>query len=235
MSDHDQRFKVLLKEFFVEFMALFFPAFAARFDFSRLEWLDKEFFPDPPQGEVLVADLVARAPLRAPATGELTSALALIHAEVESRDAVQVFRRRMFEYWEILRRRSDCPVLPIAIYLRVGLNGIGIDGYAEDFEDLQVLRFQYFYVGLPGLDAEQYLQGGSWLGVALSALMRSPRGRRAWLRSEAIRRLVVECKENQAGDSCCWSAWRLMPNWTTSSSASMRHCCRPSVSRRSYR
>jgi hypothetical protein len=102
----------------------------------------------------------------------------------------------MFEYYEVLRRRHNSPVLPIAVYLRVGLDGIGIDGYAENFDGLEVLRFQYLYVGLPGLTAEQYVQGGSWLGVGLSALMRVPRLRRAWLRSEALRRLVVECKEN---------------------------------------
>jgi hypothetical protein len=196
VSDHDQRFKVLLKEFFAEFLALFFPQQAARFDYSRLEWLDKEVFADPPQGEVLIADLVARLPLRAPATGEPISAVALVHVEVESRDAVNEFRRRMFEYYEALRRRYGCPVLPIAVYLRVGLDGIGIDGYDEDFDGLAVLRFQYLYVGLPGLDAVRYVEGGSWLGVGLSALMRVPRLRRAWLRSEALRRLVVECKEN---------------------------------------
>src|SRR5207248_9610715 len=60
MEDHDQRMKVLLREFFVEFMRLFFPLWAARFDFSTLSWLDKEIFPDPPRGERRAADLVAR-------------------------------------------------------------------------------------------------------------------------------------------------------------------------------
>jgi hypothetical protein len=102
----------------------------------------------------------------------------------------------MFEYYETLRRRHTCPVLPIAVYLRVGLDGIGVDGYEEHFDDLDVLRFRYLYVGLPALDAELYVQGGNWLGVGLSALMRVPRFRRAWLRSEALRRLVVEYRDN---------------------------------------
>jgi hypothetical protein len=197
MSYHDQRFKTLLKEFFPEFLRLFFPARAARFDFGRIEWLDKEVFPDPPLGEVLEMDLVARLPLLAPEGRVAVEAVALVLVEIESRDAVEKFRRRIFEYYEALRRHYGCPVLPIAVYLRVGLDGIGIDGYDEDFEDLQVLRFRYLYVGLSGLDAEQYLQGGSWLGVGLSVLMRLPRFRRAWLRSEALRRLVVECGENR--------------------------------------
>jgi hypothetical protein len=193
MAEHDQRFKVLLKEFFAEFLLLFFPQWAARFDLDHIEWLDKELFTDPPQGESLVVDLVAKLRLRAGEAGEV---LALIHVEIESRDSVEALRRRMFEYYQPLRKEHNCPVLPIAVYLRVGLDGIGVDGYSEDFEDLDVLRFRYLYVGLPALDAEQYVQGGSWLGVGLSALMKAPRFRRAWLRSEALRRLVVECKEN---------------------------------------
>ena len=47
-SDHDQPFKVLLKEFFEQFFRCFFPDWAARFDFSDLTLLDKEVFLAPP-------------------------------------------------------------------------------------------------------------------------------------------------------------------------------------------
>src|SRR5262245_45003374 len=49
--DHDQRLKVLLKEFFEQFFLLFFPLWATRFEFASVEWLDKEIFLAPPQGE----------------------------------------------------------------------------------------------------------------------------------------------------------------------------------------
>ena len=42
MHDHDQRFKTLIREFFGDW--------AARFDTANVEWLDKEQFPDPPDG-----------------------------------------------------------------------------------------------------------------------------------------------------------------------------------------
>ena len=205
MTDHDQRFKVLLKEFFAEFLTLFFPERAVRFDLEHVEWLDKELFPDPPQGDVLVLDLVARLRLRnADPAAEATETVALIHIEVESREAVATFRRRMFEYYESLRRKYNLPVLPVAVYLRVGLDGIGIDGYEENFDDLDVLRFRYLYVGLPALEAERYVNGGNWLGVGLSALMRVPKFRRAWLRSESLRRLTLECKENDYRRLLLW-------------------------------
>ena len=50
-QDHDQRLKVLLKEFFEQFFLCFFPAWAQRFNFDAVTWLDKEVFLAPPQGE----------------------------------------------------------------------------------------------------------------------------------------------------------------------------------------
>jgi len=50
--DHDQRLKTLLREFF----ELFFPERAARFDFTRIEFLTQEILSDPPEGERRGAD-----------------------------------------------------------------------------------------------------------------------------------------------------------------------------------
>jgi hypothetical protein len=40
--DHDQRLKLLIKEFFHAFFLCFFPDWAARFEFLDIDWLDKE-------------------------------------------------------------------------------------------------------------------------------------------------------------------------------------------------
>jgi hypothetical protein len=42
--DHDQRLKVLLKEFFEGFFVCFFPDWAPRFEFTDIDWLDKELY-----------------------------------------------------------------------------------------------------------------------------------------------------------------------------------------------
>jgi hypothetical protein len=99
--DHDQRLKVLLKEFFEQFFLCFFPLWAARFDFTDITWLDKEVFLDPPQGEKRHLDLVARLCLRPgapPPHPGATEMVVVVHVEVESRESVQPFRPRMFEY-----------------------------------------------------------------------------------------------------------------------------------------
>ena len=55
--DHDQRFKNLLQTFFREFLLLFFHRWAERLDATAVEWLDKEIFPDPPEGQRRILDL----------------------------------------------------------------------------------------------------------------------------------------------------------------------------------
>jgi hypothetical protein len=93
------------------------------------------------------------------------------------------------------RRWHGLPVLPIALYLQVGLDGIGWDVYEERYWDHRLLSFAYAYVGLPGLDGEQYVAGEHLLGVALTALMRVSPARRAEVHAEALRRLA-EAREN---------------------------------------
>jgi hypothetical protein len=193
-TDHDQRLKVLLKELFGQFFWCFFPAWAERFDFASIEWLDKEMFLAPPQGEKRQLDLVAKLRLQpgAPPPCEgMSELIALVHVEVETRKSAVALRPRMFDYYTLLRRDLGLPVLPIGLFLRVGLDGVGWDAYEEFFWDHCILRFEYAYVGLPGLNAEQYVTGEHLLGVALSQLMRVTPQRRAELFLEGLKRIVL--------------------------------------------
>jgi hypothetical protein len=90
-----------------------------------------------------------------------------------------------------LDARAGDARLPIGLFLRVGLDGIGWDAYEEHFWEHRLLRFEYAYVGLPALDAERYATGEYLLGVALSALMRVPPERRAELHAEALKRIAL--------------------------------------------
>lgn len=194
MQDHDQRFKNLIREFFGDFLRLFFADWAERLDCENVEWLDKEVFPDPPEGTRNILDLVAKLPTRQPTPGadpaEPETWLALVHIEIESPDKVAPLRPRMFRYYVYLRDKYKLPVLPIGLYLKVGLNGIGVDVYEERFWELETIRFQYLYVGLPALDAVKYVQGDNWLGVALAALMNMPKERIAEMGLDALRRIA---------------------------------------------
>ena len=194
MHDHDQRFKELIRAFFGDFLRLFFADWAARLDCDHVEWLDKEVFPDPPDGPRRVLDLVAKLPTREVVArqhpGEPDHWLALVHIEIESPDKATPLRWRMHRSYAALRERHGMPVLPIAIFLKVGLDGIGIDVYEEHFWELRPVRFEYLYVGLPALDALQYVDGDNWLGVALAALMKISPEQTADLGAKALARLV---------------------------------------------
>jgi len=187
---HDQRLKAIIRAFFADFLRLFFTQWAARLDLSSVEWLDKEIYPDPPEGSRHVLDLVARVSFL-PGKGDwrLAASILLVHIEIESPDRTTRVKPRLPYYYHFLRDKYQLPVLPIVIYLKVGLDGVGVDFCVEELCGLEVNRFQYLYVALPGLDGVEYVQGDNWLGVALSALMKIPPERVAWLGAEALRRL----------------------------------------------
>jgi hypothetical protein len=215
MADHDQRFKELLQEFIHEFFLLFFPDWERRLDFGKVEWLTQEVFLEPPQGERRYIDLLAKLPTREAVPeqrpGEGDRWLALIHVEIESEDSVRPQRPRMHELYGLLRRRHGLPVLPIGLYLRVGLEGVGFDVYEESLWGETLLRFRYAYVGLPALNAEDYLTRENLLGVALSALMRIEPERRAWLTAEAMRRIVDSRESDRRRHLLCDSVQAYAP------------------------
>jgi hypothetical protein len=188
-EDHDQRLKSLLQPFFADFLELFFADWAKRVDAREVVWLEQEVFANPPSGDRKVLDLVARVPLREQPPdwpdGLDGEWLMLMHVEIESPEAATSIRRRMPYYYMQLREKYQLPVTPIVLFLKVGLDGIGTDVVEEKLWDLTPLRFTYLYVGLPGLNAEDYVNDRNWLGVALATLMKIPKdhvvelGRRA--------------------------------------------------------
>ncbi|MDQ3813287.1 MAG: hypothetical protein M3347_04980 [Armatimonadota bacterium] len=163
---HDQLFKELLRAFFREFMELFFPAVAARLDFSHVVLLDREVFTDVPEGALREPDLVARVNTQ---SGE--PELILIHVEVQARRD-RDFGARMLEYYMLLQLRYKLPVFPIVLYLERGAGGLGADRYEQSLFETPILTFTYQRIGAPDLAAEEYLQTANPLAYGLAALMR---------------------------------------------------------------
>ncbi len=217
---HDQRLKTLIKEFLREFFQLFFPEWGAVFDFRRIVWLEQELFPDPPDGSRRVADLVAQlptvVPIRTSAETVERHFIALIHLELEANDSIAVLRRRMHRYYSGFRDKHNRPVLPIAVYVNVGLDGVGTEVFSERFEtesgqpSLETLTFRYMYVGLPALAAEKYVECGNPLGAAFSSLMRTPRGQLVAMKAKALREIARTChnKRQRALLSECVQAYK---------------------------
>jgi hypothetical protein len=147
----------------------------------------------------------------------------LIHVEIEHADSVTALRPRMFDYYAQLRRRHALPVLPVALYLRVGMEGVGWDVYEENFWDRRVLHFGYAYVGLPALDGEHYLAGENVLGLALSVLMRLPAERCGASARRATISIGGSCWRRRCGPIC---------RWTRNRGAALMSCCGPKSTRK---
>jgi predicted transposase YdaD len=178
---YDQLFKTILEALLRDFLELFFPEAAARFDFQTLRLVDKEVFANVPEGEVRQADVVARLETR---DGE--PELVLVHVEVQS-EPKSDFPRRMFEYYSVLRLHYGVPVFPIALYLRGGPPS-PLAEYRESLFEEELLLFRYHSVALARLSAEEYVDT-SPLGAALAALMAASRNR-ARLRLSMLERVA---------------------------------------------
>lgn len=165
---HDQLFKQLLRAFFPDFLRLFDPETAAALNLDTLEFRDTEAFTDLPQGERRTADLVVQVQTVAGAPR-----LVLIHVEIQ-RERKAHFPRRMWQYYALLRQREGLPVIPIALVLYPGREGIVLEEYAEAVFGRTYLTFRYLQISLPRLEATEYVQRGDVLGAALAALMHLP-------------------------------------------------------------
>src|SRR5437588_7415774 len=85
---HDERFKLILREFLREFFELFLPDLAGQLDFAAAVWLQQELITDPPAGEKRTIDLLVSIPFLSAASA-VPPQTVLIHIEVESDDTVQ--------------------------------------------------------------------------------------------------------------------------------------------------
>ena len=114
----------------------------------------------------------------------------LLHVEIESGDNLTSLRERMPIYHDGLRARLGIPVLSVALYLGVALQGKGWDSIGEDFWEESLGSQRWPYLGLPGLNAVDFVEGPNLLGVGLCVLMRIPVGQEARLKARAMRRIA---------------------------------------------
>src|SRR5690242_7612021 len=131
---HDQLFKKLLREFFVEFLDLFVPAMSRYMDRGHIEFLDKEILTDPTEGRRHEADLVAKTRFRG------QDACFLIHVEAQS-TAQTAFPRRMFHYFAGLHLRLGLPEYPIVVFSYDRPRRAEPAVYEVSFPDARVLQF----------------------------------------------------------------------------------------------
>lgn len=186
MTDHDQLFKKLLREFFSEFIELFLPEVAAYLDASEIKFLDKEIFAALASRDKRNADLVAQVRFKNTATHFL------IHIEPESarRKRRGAFARRMFDYFAMLTRQSRLPVYPIALLSYDSPRDAEEEVFRVVFPDKQVLEFRLTIIQLNRLKWRDYLRHDNPVASALMVKMGFAPEDRVEVKKECLRMIA---------------------------------------------
>jgi len=180
---HDQLFKDLLRAFFRDFLVLFLPRIAEGIDPDSITFLDPQTFTDVPEGQLRLADLVARVRAR----GGIPE-LVQIHTEVQSQPDADL-GYRVWEYNALLRLRNRQPIVSVVLLPFTRTGAVRRVRYTETLFGEEYIGLEYWQIGLRDLAAEEYVVADSLLGTALAALMRPGPEGRADLKIAIIRRL----------------------------------------------
>ncbi len=172
--DHDQKFKSLFQVFFRDFVAMFVPHYLDMIDFDSVEWLQQEVFLDPPDGESVELDLIAKCRLKEPNPSDdcLSKTHAIIFIEIESPTTSTSIRRRMWRYFDEVEKKQQVDVSPVVVFLNVAKEGIYRDVASRGCLGDRTGELHYWAIGLPGLSAVEYLNKEFPLGWGLTSLMR---------------------------------------------------------------
>ena len=186
MTDHDQLFKKLLREFFSEFIELFLPQVAVYLNTSEIKFLDKEIFAALSSRDKRTADLVAQVKFKNTATHFL------VHIEPESarRKRRGAFARRMFDYFAMLTRQSRLPVYPIALLSYDSPRDAESEVFSVAFPDKQILEFRFTIIQLNRLNWRDYLRHDNPVASALMVKMGFAPEERVEVKKECLRMIA---------------------------------------------
>jgi hypothetical protein len=186
MIDHDQLFKKLLREFFLEFVEVFLPAAWNYLDPTGIEFLDKELFTDLPLGEKRDADLVVKVRFKG------QRAYFLIHVEPERarRRKRGEFAWRMFDYFALLTRDHHLPVYPVALLSYDKPRNLEADTFRVEFPDKTVLEFRFTVIQPNRLNWRDYLRHDNPAAAALMAKMGIAPEDRVEVKKECLRMIA---------------------------------------------
>ncbi|GAC1453254.1 MAG: DUF4351 domain-containing protein [Ktedonobacterales bacterium] len=182
--DHDQLFKAVLTAQLAPFLELFFPEEASQLELNQVRFVDKELFAAPPMGPGREVDILADVPLRPqhqPHDEAARHTLVAIQIEIQSQREPH-FLWRELEYYALLRRMHELPILPIAFFPLEDVLGrkrgrrprVGVESIVQSDQVLgrNILQFELPAITLRHLDAGAYLAQPQALAGALAARMR---------------------------------------------------------------
>ena len=195
--DHDQLFKQLLTNFFLEFLELFAPELFAVIDPHSLEILPQEYFTEINAGERRAMDIIVRIDLlgrpNAPASSKVSVVIDCEHQSSSETD----FNRRMFFYFAQLHREYLQIVYPIALFSFDQPFRAEQSRYQVKAPGLQILDFNFLTIQLNRLDWREFLTRSNPVAAALMAKMKIDPADRPRVKVECLR-MIANLKLDRA-------------------------------------
>jgi predicted transposase/invertase (TIGR01784 family) len=182
--NHDQSFKELISNFFMEFLELFVSDLAKDIDPDSIRFLPQEYFADLVEGDEKIIDLLVEVRL---AGQDKTF---LFHLEAQSYNESQI-GRRMFYYLARLHQNYVKDIYPIVIFSYDEPYRAEQDTFKIEFPDLKVLEFRFRAIQLNRLNWRDYVGSSNPVAAALMAKMKIAKRDRPKVKAECLRLLVT--------------------------------------------
>lgn len=180
--NHDQLFKELINNFFIEFLEVFFPDVHEGIDFHSIKPLSEELYTDLIDGENRRVDIVIEAKLKGHDT------LIIIHVEPQSTYQSD-FQQRMYHYFSLLYNKYRKPILPIAIFSYDDKH-TEHNQFTIEFPFFHVLTFNFLMLELKKMKWQDYLQSFNPVAAALLGKMGYKEEEKVQVKMEFLRMMV---------------------------------------------
>ncbi|MEL6319613.1 MAG: Rpn family recombination-promoting nuclease/putative transposase [Cyanobacteria bacterium J06626_14] len=184
MIDHDQLFKELLSNFFLEFLELFLPELASTIERKTIRFLPQEYFVDLTLGEKKIIDLLVEVQQ----AGE--DMAFLVHLEAQSSSEPD-FARRMFFYFARLYQKYRQRVYPIVVFSFDKPYRKEPHQHKVEFPNIKVLEFNFTSIQLNRLNWRDFLHQPNPVAAALMSKMQIAPEDRPKVKAECLRVLTT--------------------------------------------
>ena len=171
MIDHDALFKAIIREFFLEFLELFFPDLAHDIVPGSIQEKEQELTTDLMGGTTKRVDLIRQVQLNDEPN------LILILIEPQSYNEKE-FGERLFRYFIRLYEKYRLAVIPIAILSYDKPKKAAANTYKIGTKKFNTVTFNYLTIQLNQLDWQDFVNKSNPIACAFMSKMKMAKGER---------------------------------------------------------
>lgn len=192
MVDRDRLFRDLLKNFFLEFVDLFFPKIAVAIDPKSIRFLEDEESPKPQeQGGNSPASAQQEASSNVLVQVRLRGQESCFWVHLENSSETNIkLERRIFHTFARLDEKYNLPIYPIILQSSDTSQRLETNGYRVEFVDRRVLDFSFVAIQLHRLNWRDFLQRRNPVAAALMPTMNVQNFDRPVVKAECLRLLT---------------------------------------------